>query len=1521
MASGLGTSFQRGTAAFGPWVGDPYVDHTGLRDQMATMTTAPTFPPFKFEPRRARIDWRLLHGIDINSMMRDVDLDTLEKIVNIVAFGDIEAEDTRHLTELNFIKIFRLSQMMIEYLLYVQECLQGSNGWLQQDRSNMDKYIQAARLRIREMEANLKMNKRELRRARKTIKTYELLAVLNEGKGLKTATGVPTATVMVAPPSPPPAQQTARSEQPNPANAAMEALLRKELSALAERLSRATVEAQTLRSERDEMYQAVKELESVVRTRQFSGPSSPPGSARTTPEQAQFIQSLQDQLNRATMEITKLRNEKGDLVDELDRVNGDKRQLQDEKARLLTEIASRPADASGTQTSPRDGGDNLGSMLLDAERQKANLQEQLDEARAEITALQKQLMKAMKATAFAPLGGPLQSQSSDETVQRVMRDMEAAKSQLERELADLRKTYNDDIRTLQEELEITQAKAVDADRKLADLRSGGDVHQATVRLTPGAGGLVKVVEERRYMPEEPEDDSSVAASAMRRQKEMLAETEAMNERLNTQLSQLKEERNALASDVDRLRAQLEGRSPQAPGDPSIGRDWRTEELERLKQELDGSRQRCSELEDGLRDRDAHIERLRTTIRDLQMELDERNRRAELEAAQLAAEGRVRHQVKEYERLAGPGSQHFKTSSFSFVPDDMQPELPAAGAGGSGLASMPSVETPTSVRGGPGGLPPTSPQQVQPRQSPEAGGSPELQPARISPQAQRPPVLSPNGSRWLQRIPRPAPSDAYDILQGVLQHVQGKQPEQIQMQLQEEIRPQTLNPYEFENDDEARFRAMMPHEVPERRGVLSVEPHELQDLAVARSMLTDTLLEVVDDQLAQFGLDPRVQALSDKTYAACMVELERRRSLMLERVSPAMAKRATDLRDGMLTHLELIKREMQKEQQAVAQKRLQEQALKHAEDKATAEASAAAAAAAQAAEVAVAQQAAAAAAAATQPLGGISASGSAGPSSELLPSASGSQPVRSGSASGLRTGSTSLATPAVPAPGSAFAAPTAVAAGALASGAHSSAATSHTESPTVAVTAAKPQLPAFPARQSSIGRSAPSETNTDDLRNMLPGGGFSRPAAEAAPSAAPSAATAAATATAASSVRASPIPSPLNQSLAREAAAAGERPRSSNLNASISSVTSLNSSIRTGPGRSSAAVSGPSGAGGAAAAGGAFPVAFQGLTKEAAAAGPTEMVSGFSRPAAAAASQPQLPQPQKITPGAAAAAAATAPSGNMNMSIRSVRQYEESEYDEEEDVAPPQPKALARVTKEEDDEYAVTEDEEGQEDQGIEDDEEGFSPIGHGLGSAPRILSRVQSPPRASAVQPSRLGPQRTSAVAGSRQVAARAHMGWGMDEPLQLAPPPPAPAAAAAGGRPSETADTGELESLQSFNGLSTSLPRGNPGAWGSPGGTMRKQSATVQQPRELSKQLSTTSKQSGWNETIKSFGATSVGGDEIQMVQDVTAMESFTGTESIRPARAMAPPARGSVQPAQPAPLKKPVQYDDDDFSDVEEL
>lgn len=66
--------------------------------------------------------------------IRDTDLDTLEQLVACLTWGDIEAEDTRHLSEGNFVKVFRLAQLLLEYLLYVQENLKYTNGVLDQSR-------------------------------------------------------------------------------------------------------------------------------------------------------------------------------------------------------------------------------------------------------------------------------------------------------------------------------------------------------------------------------------------------------------------------------------------------------------------------------------------------------------------------------------------------------------------------------------------------------------------------------------------------------------------------------------------------------------------------------------------------------------------------------------------------------------------------------------------------------------------------------------------------------------------------------------------------------------------------------------------------------------------------------------------------------------------------------------------------------------------------------------------------------------------------------------------------------------------------------------------------------------------------------------------------------------------------------------------------------------------------------------------------------------------------------------------
>lgn len=58
------------------------------------------------------------------------DIDQLERVVHILSHGDITAENPAQLTEVNFIKIFRLAQLVIQYLLHVQDTLSSDRAVL-----------------------------------------------------------------------------------------------------------------------------------------------------------------------------------------------------------------------------------------------------------------------------------------------------------------------------------------------------------------------------------------------------------------------------------------------------------------------------------------------------------------------------------------------------------------------------------------------------------------------------------------------------------------------------------------------------------------------------------------------------------------------------------------------------------------------------------------------------------------------------------------------------------------------------------------------------------------------------------------------------------------------------------------------------------------------------------------------------------------------------------------------------------------------------------------------------------------------------------------------------------------------------------------------------------------------------------------------------------------------------------------------------------------------------------------------
>ena len=77
--------------------------------------------PFAFtHSRTAKLDWRPLSSLDLDRVERDVDLDALESHLEGIAFGALGAEEMRWLDDEAIRKLYRVMQMIIQYLLYVR---------------------------------------------------------------------------------------------------------------------------------------------------------------------------------------------------------------------------------------------------------------------------------------------------------------------------------------------------------------------------------------------------------------------------------------------------------------------------------------------------------------------------------------------------------------------------------------------------------------------------------------------------------------------------------------------------------------------------------------------------------------------------------------------------------------------------------------------------------------------------------------------------------------------------------------------------------------------------------------------------------------------------------------------------------------------------------------------------------------------------------------------------------------------------------------------------------------------------------------------------------------------------------------------------------------------------------------------------------------------------------------------------------------------------------------------------------
>nr|CCA26475.1 conserved hypothetical protein [Albugo laibachii Nc14] len=78
---------------------------------------------FRFGPRDQKLDTQSLFQLDIANIRASTDIATLQKHVENLTFSDVTVEDIKNYSDPYFLKLFQIAQMMLEYMLSVQESL------------------------------------------------------------------------------------------------------------------------------------------------------------------------------------------------------------------------------------------------------------------------------------------------------------------------------------------------------------------------------------------------------------------------------------------------------------------------------------------------------------------------------------------------------------------------------------------------------------------------------------------------------------------------------------------------------------------------------------------------------------------------------------------------------------------------------------------------------------------------------------------------------------------------------------------------------------------------------------------------------------------------------------------------------------------------------------------------------------------------------------------------------------------------------------------------------------------------------------------------------------------------------------------------------------------------------------------------------------------------------------------------------------------------------------------------------
>ncbi|XP_031216784.1 zinc finger protein DZIP1 isoform X2 [Mastomys coucha] len=135
-------------------------------------------PFFQFRPRLESVDWRRLSAIDVDKVAGAVDVLTLQENIMNITFCKLEDEKCPHCqsgVDPVLLKLIRLAQLTIEYLMHSQEFLTSQLNLVEERlRLSLIDYEQSKQL-LTKQASEIKLLKEECKRRKKMLSTQQLM--------------------------------------------------------------------------------------------------------------------------------------------------------------------------------------------------------------------------------------------------------------------------------------------------------------------------------------------------------------------------------------------------------------------------------------------------------------------------------------------------------------------------------------------------------------------------------------------------------------------------------------------------------------------------------------------------------------------------------------------------------------------------------------------------------------------------------------------------------------------------------------------------------------------------------------------------------------------------------------------------------------------------------------------------------------------------------------------------------------------------------------------------------------------------------------------------------------------------------------------------------------------------------------------------------------------------------------------------------------------------------------------------